>query len=144
MDGAVGDGHERRRPRGFALDTEMGKRAKDTEQRDDDVEPLEEDPGRLGQLSLQRSIGVDLRQAFLDWAGVDADPDRLVDQGALVGKDAEDGALGYAGSFCHLTGGDCRTPLDQEGDDRLDDGPTTVVRRKGLGPMSAAHVREIK
>jgi hypothetical protein len=63
-----------------------------------------------------------------------------VDESALVGKDSEDGAFGYAGGLGHLTGGHCRTPLDEERDDRLDDGPTTVVRGEWLGPMSVAHV----
>ena len=75
----------------------------------------------------------------MDRTGVDAHPDRLVDQSGLVGEDPEDGALGDAGGFGHLTSGHRRPTLDEEGDHRLDDGPATVVGGKGLSPKSVTH-----
>lgn len=91
----------------------------------------------LGEVQL----GIDRRDRRDQGLGIDDVLDQRAHQLVLVGEDAEEGALGEACGFGDLARGDGGTPVEDEGDRRLQDVLTALVSGKWFG---ATHAEQTK
>ena len=101
------------------------------------------EPGGRGELHFGRGVVGDLRQGLPNRIGIHRRFDGLMDQGCLVGKGPEDGALGDAGRLGHFGGSNRRALLDQQRNHGRQDRPLTILARERLGStLLDVHLRQ--